>query len=137
MLTAALATHLDTIGLGVHGRDGADVFLEDLPHTPENAVGVYAQPGRKVGRFRRPGVQIIVRADGTGGRARAGYERAQDILEALDGTSHLAWGDGSGDAVRVAWCEALQAQPLSLGDDDNGRPRWSVRFDVELAGEVS
>lgn len=136
MLTAALAAHLDAIGLGVYGSADSNVFLETMPGTPEAAVGIYAQPGRKVGRFRRPGVQIIVRGNGTGGRARSGYELAQQILVALDGTSHLTWGNGTDDEVRVAWCEALQAQPLSLGDDDNGSPRWSVRFDVELAGEV-
>lgn len=137
MLTSACAHRLAALGHGTYDAAGADLFLEDMPHAPENAAGLYAQPGRKVGQFRRPGVQIIVRSDGSGGRARSGYERAAAILDALDGDSHVVWGEGTPDAVRVAWCEALQAGPVSLGNDDNDRPRWSVRFDVELAGEVS
>lgn len=137
MLTSALARHLDALGLGTYGRAGTDTFLETMPAAPEDALALFTQPGRKADRFRRPGVQVIVRADGTGGRAREGYERAQSILEALDGTARVLWGAGTPDAVRIAWCEAQQAAPVNLGDDDNGRPRWSVRFDVELAGEVT
>lgn len=135
MLTAALAHYLDDQGLVTYGRTGADAFLEALPPDPVEAVGLYAEPGRKVDRFRRPSVQVIVRGTSTGARARTGHTRAQAILDALDVLTHTTWGAGTADEVRVAWCMSQQAGPVSIGDDDNGVPRWSVRFDVELAGE--
>lgn len=137
MLTAALAHHLATLdGLDLaYEDDDTNVFLETLPANPLRAAGIFAMPGRKVAAMRRPGIQIITRGDNTIGRARSGFELAEAIHDRLDGTGHVVWGEGTPDAVRVAWCEALQAQPISLGDDDNGQPRWSIRFDVELAGE--
>jgi hypothetical protein len=135
MLTAALAHYLDDQGLGVYGKPGTDMFLESLPPDPVEAVGIYAEPGSKSDRFRRPGVQIIVRGSVEGGRARAGYARAASILDALDVLTHTTWAPFTDDEVRIAWCMARQAQPVSIGDDDNGVPRWSVRFDIELAGE--
>lgn len=138
MLTAALARHLDGLGLVTYGRDGTDCFLNDLPADPPEAVGLFAEPGTRAVRFRRPGVQVIVRAGakGTANRARTGYELAQDILDVLDGTRGVTWGDGTPDAVRVAWCLANQSAPVDLGTDENGAHKWSVRFEVETAGEV-
>lgn len=141
MLSAALARHLTTLGLVTFDADtGVDCFLEDLPLDPVAAVGIYSQSGsqpRNRERIRRPGLQIIVRGDDTGGRARSGFERAHAIMVALDDTAHVTWADGTPDAARVAWCLALQSAPVDLGTDENGRPRWSVRFDVELASEVA
>lgn len=136
MLTAALAHYLDEQGLGVYGRAGTDVFLEHLPAEPVAAVGLYLEPGQRAGRFRRPGIQVIVRGTTDGSRARTGYTRAVGILKALDVLTHTTWAEFTDDAVRVAWCMARQATPVSLGEDDDGVPRWSLRFDVELAGEV-
>ena len=144
MLTAALARHLHASGLAQYDPDDPDdpdvettAFLEDLPAQPAAALGIYATggnaPSGAVG-MRRPGVQVIVRGDRHNGRARSGYEVAEAILEALDGSGHVVWGAGTPDAVRVAWCLAKQSAPINLGDDANGSPRWSVRFDVETNG---
>lgn len=137
MLTAALARRLAALGFGTYDTDDSTIFLEQLPGQPAAAIGVFADTGQPAVRFRRPGVQVLVRGDGVNGRARSGYAVAQDILERLDGEGHVVWGEGSPDAVRVAWCLASQSQVVNLGDDDNGHPRWSVRFDVQLAGEVA
>lgn len=138
MLSAALARHLDALDLVTFDAAGADCFLEDLPGDPADAVGIFAQAGPRAVLLRRPVVQVLVRADPNSatGRARTGFERAQAILDALDHTGHVTWGEGSPDAVRIAWCLAQQSSPVDIGTDDNGAPRWSVRFDVEVAGEV-
>lgn len=138
MLSAALARHLDALDLVTFDAPGADAFLEDLPSDPVDAVGIFTQAGPRPVLLRRPVVQVLVRADpnASTGRARTGFERAQAILEALDGTGHAVWGAGSVDEVRVAWCLAQQSSPVDIGVDENGAPRWSVRFDVEVAGEV-
>lgn len=137
MLTAAAARRLAVLLPWVkYGGPGTTAFLETLPPEPATAVGLFAEAGRAPDRFRRPAIQVLVRGDNTpGNRARSGHALAMQVLDALDGDSHVTWAPGTDDEVRVAWCLSQQSGPVSLGDDDNGVPRWSVRFDVELAGE--
>lgn len=140
MLSAAVARHLAALDLVRYGDDDTNCFLETLPAEPLTAVAIYTEAGGSVRPWARtPGVQIIVRTDPAAetGRARTGYEWARAILDALHGESHVVWGVDSPDAMSVAWCLSDQAEPFNLGDDENGAPKWSVRFRVETSGAAA
>lgn len=140
MLTAAICAWLDSQGLGVFGRDGATLFLEDLPDTPVDAVAVGykpAPPTQGYAREQLAAFQITARATGTTGRARDGFTVAAGIRDALHGLRHVTLAPDTADETRLIWCRADPWTPYSLGDDANGRPRWGCRFITEIAHETS
>lgn len=114
--TAAFARHLHVEGAVVFGEAGADCFLETLPLEPVDAVGVYDSPrgGDTFDRWGPLGVKLIVRADGSGGDAREGYERAADLRAILHGLSHETLAPGTPDELRMVWCKAQTRAPVSL-----------------------
>lgn len=133
MFTAAIARHLDTLGMGVHGRSGATIFLDDLPATPAAAMGVYALAGAgdtEAGHpFAEPGFQIILREDTTA--YRPGYEKIRAIRDALHGLSQQRLAPGTPDEVWVVQILAT-GEPVNLGDDASNRGRWSQSFSAEI-----
>jgi hypothetical protein len=136
MHTAAFAWYLDGAGLVVFGRDGADCFLEDAPSEVANAVEIISQPGAEPVPVRdgydSPDFQLIVRADGTQGQARQGYERICGLRDALCGLHNITLAEGTPDEVRVISVIAKTAAPVSLGKDSGGHHRWSVAFRTEI-----
>jgi hypothetical protein len=135
VIPAALARELARLGLVTYDEAGADCFLEDIAPDPADAVGIYTRTGLAPDpkhAYDAPRLQVLVRADGTSGRAREGFERAQAIQDAVHGVRHATWGKGTVDELRVIDCKALGSQPLNLGDDDQGRPRWSVLLQLEV-----
>lgn len=137
MFSAALLRHLDTLGLLVYGRTGADGFLERLPDAPVDAVAVYARPGgadTDGGHgYDEPAAQFVVRGNLKGGDGqRAGYQRARDIRDALHGLSAVTLGGGTPDETYVVQLLATQSEPTNLGGDPDGNPRWSVPVRAEV-----
>ena len=135
MILAALAHELDRLGLATYGEAGADCFLEDIAPEPADAVGIYTRTGPEPDvkhAYDAPRLQVVVRADGSSGRAREGFTRAQAIRDAVHGLRHVTWAQGTEDELRVIECRALSSLPLNLGDDDQGRPRWSVLLQLEV-----
>lgn len=136
MHTAAIARHLHSLGAVVFDQVGADCFLETLPTEPVDAVAVMSLPGGRddYEQWGRAGFQLVVRADGTTGQAREGYERAADLRAVLHGLRHVTLAPGTGDELRLVWCRAETRTPVSLGRDPEQRVKWAVTFDalVEL-----
>lgn len=136
MLTAALAHWLDTQGLGVFGRAGTNLFLEELPSSPVDAVavGFKASPGPDLSGYDRQGIQLTVRHKTGSGRTRPGWTRANELRDALHGLRHITLAPGTPDEQRVVWCLSDDAGPTNLGDDAIGVPRWSLRFTLLVPG---
>lgn len=140
MFTAALLHYLDTLGLVTYGRTGTDAFLEDLPDLPVAAVAAFSRPGGAMTDgghgYDEPGAQFLVRGDhtdpATPGRARAGYQRAVAIRDALHGLSAVTMGKGTPDETYVVQMLATQSVPINIGDDPDNRPRWSVEVRAEV-----
>lgn len=130
--TASIARHLAAEGAVVFGQAGANCFLETLPDTPADAVAVFTLPGG--GDDYQPwgmaGAQLIVRADGSGGAAREGYERAADLRTMLHGLRHVTLAPGTADELRLVWCKAQTRLPVGLGRDAEQRHKWSVGFEL-------
>lgn len=133
MLTAAFARYLDAQSLVVFDRDGADCFVETLPAEPVDAVGLWSRPGphADLTELSRSGLQAVVRSTPDTGRARAGYTRCVALRDALHGLRHVTLAPGTEDEARLISCIARTDEPVNLGDDTNGRPRWSITFDLQ------
>lgn len=138
MLTAALATYLDSLGLVVFGRAGADCGIEAFPPKPADAISIGLKPGDPddlSGDVVR-GIAIMVRqasADAQGRVARPGWARATAIRAALHGLRHTTLAAGTDDEQRIHWCVSDDVEPTSLGTDQTGARLWGLRFRVQTA----
>lgn len=136
MFVVALLRYLDTAGILVYGRTGADAFLNNLPDTPVDAVGAYGRPGGAETDgghgYDEPGAQFIVRGNhkGPAGR-RAGWDRARSIRDALHGLAGVQIGTGA-DTMWLVQCLATTSEPVDIGGDPDNRPRWSVEVRAEV-----
>ncbi|HEU5032687.1 MAG TPA: minor capsid protein [Spirillospora sp.] len=133
MIAAAVAKYLAAAGLVTFDEAGADCFLEDLPPVPVDALAVHTEV-RAAGldSWGMAGVQLIARTDGTGGRARSGYQQLMDAKDVLHGLRHTTLDPGGPDEVRVVLAVAQTEEPTDLGPDDNDRLRWSLGFDLTV-----
>lgn len=142
MLTAAIARHLAELDpdlFGTFDEPGASIHLEQLPDEPVDAVGIFARPGPlddNLDGYDYEAVQILVRRDASGGRARSGYTVAKAIRDRLNGLRHVTLAPGTADEVRLVKCLTDDSGPYNLGDDANGRPRWAIRFTTQTAHDT-
>lgn len=140
MFTAAVLHYLDTLGLVTFGRAGTDAFLEGFPDQPVRAVAAFSRPGGVATAggwgYDEPSVQLLVRDTGPG-RARAGFERAARLRDALHGLASITLAPGTPDEVWVVQILATTSQPINLGDDKDDRPRWSITFDAEVRHQTA
>lgn len=121
------------IGANVDGLDysltgDANVFEEDWPNDPDVAVMVSSYGGPEA-HAKFPSdehrVQLMFRAspeDPTS--ATALWQAAFDYLHAL---RRVELSDGS----TLSWVLAMQAAPVSIGADDNGRQRFTMNLRCE------
>lgn len=113
--------------------EGAGVFLERLPDTPDRAVAIYTRGGGAPNAnvdLRRHQVQVIVRD--AGDDARGGYALAKlvyDLVHACAPNAPLA-----PESERVLLCRALQ-MPYGIGRDNKGRLEWTINFEITTNGE--
>ena len=139
MHTAAAARYLAALGLVDFGDNSATCFLEQAPAEPVDCVTIVSQPGVESdagSTYDAPEMQILVRSSGSGGEARDGYEWAAEIRDALHGLSHVTFGAGTPDELRVISCHAKTSAPLSLGKDSAGHHRWSVAYRLDVRHET-
>lgn len=146
MLSKALALHLAGLGHGRYdqtGPTGATVpagFVVDMPDAPDLAWCVVNRPGfaaHDLSGYELPELQVIYRTSKAAGH-QAGYDGAEAIRRALQHTSRITWAAGTEHEQYVLWCEANETEPVHLGPDESGRPRWSVSFQLEkLTEEVA
>jgi DNA modification methylase len=89
MFTNDLISLIDNAGIATFG---ADLFCDDLPDTPDNALAVYTSPGRAPGKWdgcNYPAAQIVARsADQDWCRAK--LKECFDLLH----NQELVWVNG-------------------------------------------
>lgn len=113
------------------GALGTDLFLSQMPDSPDDAIALYEYAGNtpsRMGDNRRPGLQVKVRGDYETARAKIdeiytllskiGNEYEDDAPEGvtINGTTYLHF-------------ETVQ-EPFPLGVDDNGRHELAQNFIV-------
>lgn len=130
MIGTALAEWLDAEGLVTYepAGVGGDIFVDTTPSTPDEAVVIF-HTGGGPGDFAHPydgvTVQLMVRGSAD---PRVSHARAQGLYDAIHGLGHTLLPDGT----RLLSAIALQAAPISLGTDENGRHRHVINVDIEI-----
>lgn len=120
MLLDDIATYLQTNGVGTVGTD---IFLGQLPASPDNCVALFEYAGFPpdlIWSGERPGLQARIRNKSYS----AGRTKAEQVVQKLHG---LAESTLSG--TRYLLVRAEQS-PESLGRDANGRNEWVVNFAI-------
>jgi hypothetical protein len=133
-LPEAIATHLDTEGLGVYRNSGLPytdgefaIVLEAMPESPNHVIVVSQYEGLQVESglpWDEPRVQIRVRGDRDPSISR---DKAQAIFDELNGL-----GPQTVSTVRLQLIIGLGSGPSVLGLDKNQRFEHVVNFEVTM-----
>lgn len=136
-VTEEFAELLAALGLGDYHADGSlggDVFLVNMPQSPDAAVAVNRYGGpesdSKLG-YDRPSIQVRVRAPA--GDVRTAEARAQGIYDALHGMSSRELPGGTWLVLLVG----TQGGPIPLGQDNLNRDEWTINFRAELRRQTA
>lgn len=134
MLAAQLAQYLDDEGVGVFDETGAtgNIFIETLPDSPDEAIGIYSTGGpTPEGRhpYDNQTLQIIVRGTQDPRTAQA---TAQQIYDLLHTFRDAAFVDGG---VWVVGCHAMQSGPAHIGQDESRRHEYSLNIRLRTLNE--
>lgn len=130
-LLDGLARHLQEQDLVNYqpAAPGGDLFLEDMPPTPDEAVALTIyddgrEPDSLLG-YDEPYVQVRVRGTSD---PRVSRRRCAAIRDELHGLGPLTLPDGTELILSVA----LQNAPASLGIDQLGRHEHVANFRMEV-----
>lgn len=115
------------------GTVATDIFIGELPGTPDNCVAIFGQPGsvigdqREVASLQFPRFQVIIRNKDYD----LGSAKLQDVRTKLHGKYGLmlpSW--------RVLRLHAEQ-EGGPIGSDDQNRFEFSINFVAELNAETT
>jgi hypothetical protein len=135
MQVQRLASWLADEGLEgfTYQADGYDpagnVFLDWHPDQPDLSVCLMGRPGSVDDAgygYDRVVVQVITRGP-AGGQAQA-WQLCEDIRLAVTGLHSVDLAEG----VTVVRAWAWEGQPTAMGNDDAGRPEYTVHLELEL-----
>lgn len=126
-----IARYLDAEDIGSYEPASADgsIFIQKLPQTPDEAIAIFSSGGFEASGkwgYDAPTVNIQVRGephDPIGALAKA-----REVYGALQGLHAVTLPDGT----RVINCRGIQSGPVSLGQDDEDRFRFSLNFQLEV-----
>lgn len=124
----ANVTDITSDPTGVSGN----IFQDRLPAEPDIAVMVEPTGGfprdMRNTQYFEPTVRVLTRSDAD---PRNGYDLAVDVIDVLGALGSMEFVD-TGAEWRVIKCQAVQAFPINIGQDDNGRNRYSCNFELEV-----
>ncbi len=134
MLEVGLAKHLDDQGVLTFDETGVsgNTFLNVLPSEPDEAVGIYGQGGPQPSpKFveQDGDVQFLVRGTRD---PRTAQSLAESIFNELQGLDHITLPDGT-ELIEI---HSLQAKPIHIGRDDNGRHKFSLNYRARHEAET-
>src|SRR5690606_27769193 len=121
-----IARYLDDKGIVTFDPNGisGDIFMQTMPPQPRDAVALMSTGGDEP-LVRHPfdtrRFQVLVRG---GADPRPPLARAEAIYDALQGLAGRTLSDGT----YVVAIGAVQAGPIRLGPDENGRHMFSLNF---------
>lgn len=131
MLITEVMRYLDSRGVVTYDASGisGNVFFGLLPTSPDIAVAILPSGGRSSSikhSYDNPTFQVLVRGTRD---PRTGYEKALEVYDALHGFSGGPFVDGGYWVVK---CQGVQSEPVHIGQDENGRHRYSLNFWAEI-----
>lgn len=104
-----------------------------MPDTPHRALCFYERPGPPPDRadpWSYPKLQVMARDEA--GPSRPAHDVLQDLVGALHRTRNTRWAAGTADELFVSECMATVSGIEPLGTDVQGRPQFTVTFQLEL-----
>lgn len=123
MMLEEIVHYLELNGIGTRA---VDLFFGEMPPMPDSAVCVYEYAGRPPEfdmnglAMRSPGLQLVVRDK----IYKSARDRIESVVHALSGKTDLVI-----DGIRYYSIAAIQ-EPFPIQQDDNGRNRLVVNFEV-------
>lgn len=129
-LLDGLARYLDGLGLMEYDPDGVtgNVFIETMPSRPDRAVSLTIYGGPESDAllgWDEVSVQVRTRA---GTDPRTSRQWCTDIRGALHGLTDTLLPGG----LFVSSCIAMQAAPIYIAADSNGRHEHTCNFRVDV-----
>ena len=108
------------------GTFATDLFVGDMPETPDACVSVLDSPGYAPElryEWDRPGCQIKIR--GAEGGYRTAYTKAVAVKTALHGVANTT--------INGAIYKLIEAvhDPMYIGKDESNRPMFSINFNIQ------
>lgn len=123
-----IGTYLQSEGIGTLGTD---IFLSQMPDTPDEAIALFEYAGNapsRMGGNRQPGIQVRTRGDYE--TARATIDDIYTLLSKIGNE----YEDDAPEGVTINGTTYLHFQtvqePFPLGPDDNGRHELAQNFIV-------
>ncbi|MCK9570376.1 minor capsid protein [Candidatus Pacearchaeota archaeon] len=134
MLIAEVAQYLADNNLGSFQENGVSgsIFLECIPETPDEVIGIYSRPGIRGDLSTTQdvrGFQLIVRGTQN---PKSALELAQSLNDLLHGFKNGRFREGG---FWIVACLANQSGPAHIGRDQNGRHEYSLNFTVHLMND--
>lgn len=129
-----IALHLNAVeGLTYSDIAGGNIFIDRLPQGPDRAIAVYSAAGPEADSklpYDPVDFQVVIRSEQGGLWA---HEVWKDIYSALHGLRNTTLPDGT----YLVYCLATSSSPFPLGEDENGRPQFSIDFRSEVLNTTS
>lgn len=113
------------------GTVGTDIFIGELPATPDDCIALFGLPGNYIGDQREvaslqfPRFQVICRA--------TSYDTASQKMQNVRSKLHGIYSVDIG-SWRILRCHAEQ-EGGPIGSDDQNRFEFSINFISEVNGE--
>lgn len=129
-LLDGLARYLAAAGHVTYRPDGTggDLFIEDMPPTPDAAVGLWLYDGPApdaLNAYDTPRLQVRARG---GPDPRTSRARAWAIYSELHGLAGVELADGTWLTLAAA-----RGTPAPMGRDSSGRHEHVVNFDLDVS----
>ena len=135
-LAAELGQHLGaqvaSLTFDLAGTTG-NVFLGSMPPDPDEAIEIHTTGGPEASTkdgYAMPTAQVVVRGTAD---PRTGEDLAEAIYGELHGMRYVTLPGGT----FVVSCVGIQSGPVSLGEDDNGRHRYSLNFRLHIRRQTT
>jgi hypothetical protein len=127
----SLAKYIGTLGIaGVNYSETSDstLVMNDMPSRPDHCITVVDTGGYE-GDSKLPydptHVQLIFRSDQNPTWA---YDTWDAVYAKMHGLRNVVLDDGT----LIVWCLARQANPVSIGTDDNDRHMFTMNLWIEV-----
>lgn len=130
-LLEEFATLAALLGLGTYSpTPPSTIFLKKLPDGPDSAIAIARYGGGESdAKLGYDEIRLQVRVRGPNTDYRIAETLAQAVYDQLHGLHDRTLPGGTWLTLMVG----VQGGPVDLGEDEHGRPEYTVNFRAEVA----
>lgn len=110
-----------------------NVFLGSMPPSPDEAIEIHVTGGPEASTkdgYAMPTAQVVVRGTTD---PRTGEDLADAVYDELHGLRYVTLPGGT----FVVSSTGIQSGPVSLGEDEKGRHRYSLNFRLHVRRQTT